>query len=784
MPLAAMGQRTTVTATVRDTFGNLYANCRGDVVWTNQSTTSVLPNVSGSVFQTDVPISGCGSDGTFSIKLWPNSAIQPQPSQWKFIISDRASVASFSCLITISGASQDVSAQLQACAAPLSGTISGGPVGGTLLPAINGTYDLGSTNFLWNNVFANNLLIKRLGSSGCFMIDSANSGQWTGTTVDAWITAAITALPTNGGCIDIRGLGATAQTWAAPVTLGSLTKGVTLYVDRMTKFTMTSTGGGCQLTILGGSAILGSGENETLGGQNGGFVLSNSANVSNILCLSNQGSGAGFAIENITINTNTTATVTDAVVNLTNPLQIGTIRALAIGAYSNTTLFKITQTVSGSVGPINIYNAEFDCNGTTGCHPIVVQGVTSGGSMGGINFYGGTFVHPGPGGIAIMDCEGVNPTNNAGSINMYGPYFESQQAADIGVLVNNCHGVHVHAPFFSARTPGADCLKITTSGEGVDMEDADNFNGWTNNVNNVITGKTWASANGNRFTYHYQNPSKTNTFVWESGGGNNVVIDQNGLSGVIAPTTMSIGPPASGDYFLKLFSNFNGIYGASLETIFALYNNSSGTQAGQAIIFKGDGDTSRAAIQAKTGSTASDTGTLGFISGGQGNSNDLNADQLWITASNLSTTVPLVPRTPGSNTITLGTVTAPFNSVFIGGAANTTSQLLSAATGNRTATLPDTSGTLTMTIGTGNVTTPGTAIGAGTTQTQTTSISNVTTGMSCIANLPNALPATWQTGIQFRCDVTSAGTVTVSESNPTAASITPAAQQVNVRVIQ
>lgn len=108
--------------------------------------------------------------------------------------------------------------------------------------------------------------------------------------------------------------------------------------------------------------------------------------------------------------------------------------------------------------------------------------------------------------------------------------------------------------------------------------------------------------------------------------------------------------------------------------------------------------------------------------------------------------------------------------------------------GPATLLIPQTAGntaTATVTIGTGNVTTAGTAIASGTCQAQTgITVTNAATSDSAAANLGATLPATWQTGIQFRAEVTGANTVTVNLCNPTAGSITPAATQVNVRVLR
>lgn len=88
-------------------------------------------------------------------------------------------------------------------------------------------------------------------------------------------------------------------------------------------------------------------------------------------------------------------------------------------------------------------------------------------------------------------------------------------------------------------------------------------------------------------------------------------------------------------------------------------------------------------------------------------------------------------------------------------------------------------------VGSGSVTTAGTAVGSGTCQAQTgISVANSAITDNVIPNINAALPATWQTGIALQAHVTVAGTVTVYLCNPTAGSITPAAQSVNVKVIR
>lgn len=357
----------------------------------------------------------------------------------------------------------------------------------------------------------------------------------TGTTIDAKINSCMAALASGGGTCDARGFGANPQTWAAPVSLGSASKTVTLLMDKATPVTFVSTGGGCQLGINGGSSIYEVGEDETLGGQPGGFFLANTASISNVLCILNQTVGAGFSIENVTIKGNSSATISDSVVGLVNPLQVGTVRGLVIGGFTGTNLLKITSASGGSAGPINVYNPELDCGAISGCQPLLIQGAVPSGSIGGINFYGGTYVHAGTG-LPIVDVEaagGGGSGQYGGGANFYGLYLESSFSNTIGLLANNVHGVHVYGCFASATTPGADVIHIQgSSTDGIYIEGCDNFNGWTNNINNqsMSTPDVLPSSGGHQFSYEYDLGLHTRSHTWDDTLGTNGQIDSNGFS--------------------------------------------------------------------------------------------------------------------------------------------------------------------------------------------------------------------------------------------------------------
>lgn len=119
----AFSQQTLVTGQIQSTNGSFYVNCKGTVVFVGQNTTpGAGPYLVGgtSVFQTSQNF-GCDSTGNFALALWDNvNAITPTPSQWQFNVCSAAGYVAgpycFSTLITITGASQNISTTLNALA--------------------------------------------------------------------------------------------------------------------------------------------------------------------------------------------------------------------------------------------------------------------------------------------------------------------------------------------------------------------------------------------------------------------------------------------------------------------------------------------------------------------------------------------------------------------------------------------------------------------------------------------------------------------------------------------
>jgi hypothetical protein len=127
--LPARGQFTTVSATVQDPNGNVYINCSGSASFVPATNATQVPTLSGSTFQTDLPISSCDSFGAFSLVLADNAQVSDghsggTASQWRITIcSSTTPKVCFPTTLTITGATQNISAALKAAAAPLPGTV-------------------------------------------------------------------------------------------------------------------------------------------------------------------------------------------------------------------------------------------------------------------------------------------------------------------------------------------------------------------------------------------------------------------------------------------------------------------------------------------------------------------------------------------------------------------------------------------------------------------------------------------------------------------------------------
>lgn len=160
LPLNVMAaaQFTTVSGTVTDPNGLPYAN--GTIA--PVLVISGSPTLSGLPYAPPSQPTGLNSAGSFVVQLADNTQLSPGGSQWKFLVCSGAGTIQpaggkgpvcFSITLTISGASQDISVQLQAAALALS-NISGGGTPGAPVTAVQtnqGGVFVGDANFTWDN---------------------------------------------------------------------------------------------------------------------------------------------------------------------------------------------------------------------------------------------------------------------------------------------------------------------------------------------------------------------------------------------------------------------------------------------------------------------------------------------------------------------------------------------------------------------------------------------------------------------------------------------------------
>jgi hypothetical protein len=115
-------QFTTVSATVKDSNGNIYQACHGEADFVPSPNATTQPFLSGSLFQTSVIINQCDGGGNFQIVLADNNQVSDghgggMVSQWRFTIcSSGTPPICFVYTTTITGATQNITAGLSSVA--------------------------------------------------------------------------------------------------------------------------------------------------------------------------------------------------------------------------------------------------------------------------------------------------------------------------------------------------------------------------------------------------------------------------------------------------------------------------------------------------------------------------------------------------------------------------------------------------------------------------------------------------------------------------------------------
>lgn len=325
--------------------------------------------------------------------------------------------------------------------------------------------------------------------------------QFPGATADVQITNAIAALPSTGGTVDARGYGATTQVIASQLVIGSATKPITLLLDRNTLFQVTVTGGVDAIQLWTKCAMIACGSNAGTAT----FQLQSTANVSSLIASKPATSAQSIiVIEGITLQGNTSATVTGAMLELVALTDASSFRNMIIYGFGNCYGMRLSNVSGGAIGPCNFYNCSVNGNANAGAKPVLIRGVSGGASIVGVNFHGCSFTHPGTGGLVICDLQGSS--NNAiQNVNFYGCQMESSNTGDIGLQIVDSTGVYVSGLTFSANVNnGTSCVRIAQSAGvtyDIVLDQVIQANAWTNTIADAINSVNITDARVSRYTF-------------------------------------------------------------------------------------------------------------------------------------------------------------------------------------------------------------------------------------------------------------------------------------------
>jgi hypothetical protein len=361
-------------------------------------------------------------------------------------------------------------AQLQTFAAGISFTEQVAPAGiagADVVWGDSGTHRLSMNN---NNggtdqvvgAATTDTLTNKTYSGGNATFDSINGIQmadhFTGATADVQIAAAIAALPSTGGIVDARGYGATQQTIAAQLAIGTATKPVTLLLSPQTQFAVTVTGGVCAIPIADGSGITAGAVNNVYNpllpsAQKAVFALGAAANVSAVFCAGNPGGQQTIYLNGVAALGNATATVGTALFDLMGLAAGSKIENSATATCYATGVEIRPGSTNNITSDVLFVNNNFACGGTAGSTPLIIDSVSNSKLVANIIFIATHFQNQGSAqSLVTMNGRGASgPGTGVYGVHFYGCDFEVSASSADAVVITDARNVD----FDSFDVPGA-----------------------------------------------------------------------------------------------------------------------------------------------------------------------------------------------------------------------------------------------------------------------------------------------------------------------------------------
>lgn len=473
----------------------------------------------------------------------------------------------------ITGSTISISAALHAVAAPLPTTGGGTPGGSNTAVQFNNsgifggdtsnlfynstTHLLSATGgfnqtaaCLWNGTSGCNVGLKPAPSDAYQYVSSngsdSNDGLAAGS-AKATISGAISALPAAGGVVQI--LPGYAATITSDLKIGSATQIVHLQIPRNAVITVNVTDGSDAIQLYSKSSIAAYGETNAASCN---FCLASTANV-NTLLNTYPAAGNISSVSGVTFEGVSGATVTTALVELTNPTDITTWSDDVIWNFFGVGLEVNSTASGGGVSPIVFDNLTVNGAGNAGAKPVLINGANGGGAIASLDFFGGSFTHPGTGGLPIIDIEGGSGGTGVYGVNIIGSQLESSNTGDIGVLVNNARNVWISGVEFTAQAgiAGAACVKISGAASiNETVENIANVSTWTDTLDDTVN----SYVDANTLLSSYRTSSSTvpiSTWAGSSytGAGEIAQITTTGINAK-SFVSLSASPAAAGIFRL------------------------------------------------------------------------------------------------------------------------------------------------------------------------------------------------------------------------------------------
>lgn len=331
--------------------------------------------------------------------------------------------------------------------------------------------------------------------------DSNNGLTWG--TAKATISAAVTALPATGGRIEVAPNYATTIT--STLDVGSPMRAIDLSLAAGDSITCSITNGTYCIEVFNGSVLHGPGVGTE--GVTATIALSPKANVAGVITTGAQnGRQEFFSISGIAVRGDPSASVVEAMIDLSNFFVPSYLRDVVIYNYANTIGLWIHSTSTTGPNVVYVDNVWSDAGNRVGATPCVVSAPAGRGyTVQNVNFYGGACEHAGDG-YRELELNG-NGTSKLYNVSFFGTQFEANPAnTAVPILIKDAREVSFYGTMTKDLSAAPYAFQISQSvpnnTDGILLSNVRAENGTRGCIDDTVTREIF-SCNGAGANYFY-----------------------------------------------------------------------------------------------------------------------------------------------------------------------------------------------------------------------------------------------------------------------------------------